>query len=213
MIPDSVPHYSQLFRNFAAIEPEDYQRMIRTYEELENQVGRLDPDEYFELTVRYVDALFETGAYRRHLLMVDLVIIASVERNIKFFKGQDVFARMLFRKAASAYRTQDFQQAQHIAQELTRIYPNVPIYRRLLQSIFFAQERRLLQFGRASFIFCILAMAVVIVVDMLLVQPFYPAEHSAMVWLRNDLFIIGLLALIITFGLAWWRSKRSAHNW
>lgn len=213
MIPDPARHYSQLYRNFSAIEPGDYQRMIRTYEELENELGRLDPDEYFDLTVRYVDALFETGAYRRHLLMVDLVILASVERNIKIYRGEDVFARMLFRKAASAYRTQDFLQAQHIAQELTRIYPDEGIYRRLLQSIFFAQESRLLQFGRATFIFCILAMAVVIVVDMLLVEPFYPAEHSAMIWLRNDLLIVGLLALIGCFGLAWWRARTSAHNW
>lgn len=212
MIPEPPRHYSRLFRSFAAIDPEDYQRLIRTYEELEEELGRLDAEEHFELTVRYVDALFATGAYRRHLLMVDLVIHASIERNIKEFAGEDVFARMLFRKAASAYRTHDFGQAQHIAEELIRIYPANSLYRRLLQSILFKQQQRLLQFGRATFIFCILALALVIVVDLLLVQPFYPAEHAAMVWLRDDLFILGTLALVGCFSYARFSAWKRAQQ-
>lgn len=204
--------YSQVYRQFADIELTDYQRVIRTYEELEREIGRLDIDEYFELTVRYVDALFHSGAYRRHLLMVDGVIETTIENNIVNYKGRDIFTHMLFCKAASAYRVQDYEQARHVTQELVKIHPDRRLYRRMLRAIAFKEQQSLLQFGRAAFIFCLLAAALVIVVDLLVVDPFYPDEHYAMIWLRNDLFIISGVLLIGCFGFAWWKANRDAFR-
>ncbi|MEM8584368.1 MAG: hypothetical protein AAGF87_08875 [Bacteroidota bacterium] len=208
----ATQQYSQVYRQFADIELTDYQRLIRTYEELEREIGRLDVDEYFELTVRYVDALFHSGAYRRHLLMVDAVIEASIERNLVNYKGRDIFSHMLFCKAASAYRIQDYKQARHVTQELIKIHPERPLYRRMLRAIGFREQQNLLQFGRAAFIFCLLAAALVIVVDLLVVDPFYPGEHQAMLWLRNDLFIIALVLLSGCFGFAWWKASWNANR-
>jgi len=208
----ATQQYSQVYRQFADIELTDYQRVIRTYEELEREIGRLDVDEYFELTVRYVDALFHSGAYRRHLLMVDAVIETTIEQNVVTYKGRDIFSHMLFCKAASAYRIQDYKQARHVAQELIKIHPERPLYRRMLRAIAFREQQSLLQFGRAAFIFCLIMAALVIVVDLLVVDPFYPDEHYAMIWLRNDLFIISGLVLAACFGFAWWKASWQANR-
>lgn len=213
MLSEKPRHYSPLFRDFRSIDPADKQRIIRRYEEQEKDIGRLDPVEYFELTVLYVDALFATGAHRKHLLMVDLVIYASIEHNIQYFRGEDVYERMLFRKAASAFRMQDYVATAHICQELIRMYPDEKLYLRLYRATSFRREQRILQWGRATMIFCLLLTAFVIVLDLLVVNTFYPDEHQAMVWLRNDLLIFGILGFAGCYGLAYARAHRAGSRY
>ena len=94
----SVRHHSQLYRQLRDVDPRDSQRIIRMYEEREQEIGRLDVEEHFELTVYYSDALFATGAYRQHLMMVDLVIEASMLHNISHVPDVegDIFEHLLF---------------------------------------------------------------------------------------------------------------------
>lgn len=207
-------HYSQLYRRLRDVDPRDYQRIIRMYEEKETEVGRLDVLENFELTVYYVDALFHTGAYRQHQMMVDLVIKTSIAHNIQGVPGikQDIFHYLLFRKAASAYRLQDYNTAIYVAQELIRMCPEEELYVRFLRAARFKEQKSTLQFGRASFIFCMLLTALVITLDLLVVEPFYPAGTEAMQWLTVDLWVIGLLLLVGSYGYAYIRAERYAHQ-
>lgn len=208
MYSEKPPHYSPFYRDFRAIDPSDKQRIIRRYEEEEQAIGQLDPHEYFDLTVRYVDALFASGAYRKHLLMVDLVIFTAIDQNILTHEGEDVYQRMLFHKAASAFRLRDFELAQHICRELIKIDPTAAIYQRFYRTSLFVASHKLLQFGRASFIFCILLAALAIVLDLLVVAHFFPAEHTAMIWLRNDLLLAGFLGLVLSYTYAYFRASR-----
>ena len=205
-------HFSAVYRDLRDIDPADKQRLIRVYEEKEELIGRLDPLEYFELTILYVDALFATGAHRRHLLMVDLVIYTSIDQNIQYVDGEDIYERMLFRKAASAFRVHDYPLSEHVSKELIKLYPEEPLYERLLRTARFRQEKPILQFGRASAIFGILLTALVIVIDLLIVKNFYPDEHSAMIWLRNDVFLLGIITLAGCYGWAFYRSWRSSSQ-
>ena len=202
--------YSPLYRDFREIEPNDYQRIIRFYEEKEAEIGRLDFGEYFDLTAAYVDALFETGAYRRHLLLVDGVIIASIEYNVKYIDGQDIYRGMLFRKAASAYRLEDYALAEHILRELLRMNPADKDAFAFLHKTLRVRYRRWLQLGRALTIIALLAAAGVIAADVLYVRPFHPFYLPTMAWTRNLLFAGGLLALAVCYGLAWGLAYRRA---
>lgn len=209
---DQPRHFSAVYRDLRAIDPADKQRYIRIYEEKEGLIGRLDPLEYFELTVLYVDALFATGAHREHLLMVDLVLFTSIDQNIQFLEGEDIYERMLFRKAASAFRVMDYPLSEHVCKELIKLYPTEPLYERLLRTTRFRQQKKLLQFGRATAIFCFLLTALVIVLDLLIVKYFYPAEHSAMIWLRNDVFLLGIFTLLACYSWAFYQSWRLANQ-
>ena len=96
--------YSPLYRQLRSVAPDDYQRIIREYEEREREIGHLHTGEYFELTVAYVDALFQTGAYRRHQLVVDHVLHYCIEHNFRTLPDddRDIFHHMLLRKAGKA---------------------------------------------------------------------------------------------------------------
>ena len=205
-------HYSQLYRELRAVDPADFHRIIRTYEERELEIGRLDVLEHFELTVWYVDALFETGAYRKHQLMVDLVIHASIRHDIRHVPGreEEIFEYQLFRKAASAFRIQDYATAEHVLRELISIRPKKEVYYRFLRTTLFRRQTDVLQFGRAACIFCMLLTALVVTVNLLVVNSFYPRHTATMTWISLDVFVIGLLTLVGAYAYAYYLSWREA---
>ncbi len=111
-------YHSQIYRDFRDIEPTEYRAITRFYEDHVDAIHQLDFEEYFELLVAYTDALFEIGVYERHLLIVDEVIETTILKNIKFFEQEDIYYRMLFRKAASLFNLLEFEKAAHILREL-----------------------------------------------------------------------------------------------
>lgn len=207
-------HYSQLYRRLRDLDPNDHQRVIRTYEEREAEIGRLDSLEHFELTVYYADALFATGAYRQHLMMVDLVIEASMRENIQKVEGVDgdIFHHLLFRKAVSAYRLRDFNASIHIAKELLRINPNSELYVRFLRLALFRNDLGLLQFGRASFIFCTLTTAFFITINLLVVSIFHPGWVDLLHGIIGLIFTVGLACLVGAYGFSYLRADRRAYR-
>lgn len=199
----SPRHHSQLYRQLRAIDPRDNQRVIRMYEEREQEIGRLNVEENFELTVYYADALFATGAYRQHLMMVDLVIQASMQYNIAVVPDieGDIFQHLLFRKAVSAYRLRKYDTAAHVARELIRINPERDMFIRFLRITYFKSQRSVLQFGRGAFIFCILLAAAAVTFELLFVRPFYPnyLEYSQLFIMAAFISSITLILLSYLF--------------
>ena len=207
-------HYSKVYRELRSVDPDDYQRIIRMYEEREQEIGRLDVVEHFEITVQYVDALFETGAYREHQLMVDLVIHASIRHDIRYVPGreEEIYPYQLFRKAASAFRIGEYATTEHVLRELIRMHPERGQYERFLRTTLFRQERDVLQFGRAACIFCMLLTALVVTVNLLVVKNFYPGQAGMMSSISVEVFAIGMLALGGAYAFAYWRSRHEAHQ-
>ena len=197
-MPASRPRYfSPIYRNLRAIEPTDYHRLIREYEKEEGAIGRLDTREHFELTVLYVDALFETGAYRKHLLMVDQVLYLSFSENLRRVDGEEVFERMLFRKAASCFRLYDLQTAEHVLREMLRINPENESARQFLEKTLYKKQVAAHQLMRATAVLCFLTAALAIFIELIVVRNFYPMYLSTFVWARSFLFFMGLASLVV----------------
>ncbi|TXF88708.1 hypothetical protein FUA23_13660 [Neolewinella aurantiaca] len=207
-------HYSQLYRQLRDLDPHDYQKVIRRYEEKETELGRLDTLEYFELTVFYTDALYQTGAFRQHQLMVDLVIETSIRDSFVEVEDfcEDIYQFMLFRKAAAAYRLRDFETAIHIGRELIRIDSGRRLYVRFLRTALFKEQINILQFGRAAFIFFTLFAALLITINLLFVANFSPAHVSVFRWVIGGVFTLGLALLAGSYGFAAWRAHRQAFG-
>ncbi|NJB86951.1 hypothetical protein GGR26_002728 [Lewinella marina] len=205
-------HYSQLYRELRAVDPTDYHRIIRMYEAREQEIGRLDVEENFELTVHYVDALFETGAYRQHQLMVDLVIHASIRHDIRYVPGreEEVYEYQLFRKAASAFRIQEYATAEHVLRELIRMQPQREVYVRFLRATLFRQQVPILQFGRASCILCMLLTALIVTINLLIVNNFYPEYAEVATRLSFYVFAGGMLSLFGAYAYAYYLTYREA---
>ena len=191
------PHvyYSQLYRNFRAIEPVEHRKVVYFYERHESEIKLLDFPEYFELLNAYTKALFEIEAHQKHLMMADIVIELSFEENIVEINGQEIFQATLFRKAASFYQLQEFPKAIYILNELIKIDPEDIQVAHFLELCLRKSHPKLIRSTRAIAIFIFLATAFVISIEALFVRPFFPDWILFVEKIRNMSFILGIFIL------------------
>ena len=205
-------YHSRVFRDFKEIEPNAYRQVIRFYEEHEDKILSLDMDEKFEMLVAYVDALFEIGAYQKHLLLVDYVIEISIKENIQQFQEQDIFQHMLFRKAASLYNCVELEQSDYILRELIRINPQHPDAVLFLKKCLRRMRNGLVYRTRAASISLFLLTAFVICLEVLFVRPFYQEYTYQVEAGRNYIFLFGCLVLLGGDLVHRWRVEREVDR-
>lgn len=189
-------YHSKVYRDFKEIDAVAYRQIIRFFEKRESAIGKLEFSEYFELLVAYVDALFEVGAYQKHILMVDSVIENSIAQNIHFYKGRDIFSNMLFKKAAAHYNLLQYKESEYILRELIRMDPYDKEVIIFLKKCLRRKTSKLVSVARASSIFLFLLTAFLISMEVLLIRPFFRMHASLIENSRITMFIIGLVILI-----------------
>jgi tetratricopeptide (TPR) repeat protein len=178
-------YHSRIYRDFKAIEGNAYHLIIRFYEDREEAIKQLDYEEFNELLIAYVNALFETGAYRKHLLMVEVVIQQLIILSDYDFGSMARFQRMLFKKAASHYNLMELDRAEYVLRELIRIDPDdrdaaqfLKKCRKLCRPLFIFKMR-------AICVALFLMAAALIAAEVLLIRPFF-SHHTApvqMTWM------------------------------
>jgi len=203
-------YYSRVYRDFRGIEPGAYREVLHFYELHEEAILRAEFEEYFEMLVAYTEALFETGAYRKHLLMVDVALGESMSQELDLTYGKAVFGRMLFRKAASHYNLAEYKQAEYLTGQLIRIDPAHEEALRFYRKCRYRQHPNWLLNLRAAVIFLFLLAALVVCVELLLVRPFYAMHVQLVETSRNTIFGMGLLLLIGGEGLHFWVVRTAA---
>lgn len=194
-------YYSKIFRDFKEIEEMNYRGIIHFYEKNEEAILKLDEEEYFVLLYAYTNALFEVGFHQKHLLMVDPALELVIVSNIKRYKGDDVFQKLLFRKAASNYNLREYDDAQYILEELLRIDSYNEEVILFLKKCLRKKEPVILDHAKAVSIFLLLLTAFIIGLEVLFVRPFYKIHVPVVEASRITTFLIACSILIL--GTAW----------
>ncbi len=189
-------YYSRVYRDFRSIEPGAHRDVVHFYEAHETEIRNAEFEEYFEILVAYTEALFETGAYRKHLLMSDVAIGESMSQELEVVYGKLVFEHMIFRKAASHYNLAEFDEAQNLLGQLIRIDPEHEEARRFHRKCLYHRRPRWLYQARAAAIFLFLLAALVIFIELLFVRPFYNMHTHLVETSRNTIFAMGFMVLI-----------------
>lgn len=194
---DSRTYRSQIYREFQEVQQNaSWHSLTRFYEKHERSISNLDFEEYFELLLCYTGALFETGAYRKHIAMADTIIEISILQNISHFRGDDIYTKTLFRKAASHYNLSETTACEHILRELIKMNPQdddaIAFLRRCIRS----RQPRYIQDSRALAIVLFFLSALVICVEVLFIRNFAPDYTNLVMGLRTGIFVLGLFALV-----------------
>ena len=167
-------YHSPIYRGFKAIEASDYREVVHYFEKHEKRIVELEFDEYFEMLVSYSHSLFEIGSYAKHVLMADVVIEASIEQNVQFFHGEDVYYNTLFRKAASFYNLYEHDKAEHILKELIKMDPYNGEAALFLKKCLHDRKSSLIKNMRAAAMVLFLLTPMIIAAEVLFISHFYP---------------------------------------
>jgi tetratricopeptide (TPR) repeat protein len=134
-------------------------------------------DENFEINIDHAIALFEIGKYEKYLYWVDHLIEKVIEENFYYYKGEDVFQTLLFKKAASHYNLQEYELAEKVLHQLCKINPKESQYRSLLYKC--TSKRQISKINHAIIAIVILSSLAIIIkiVDIFLIDTFYNKYH------------------------------------
>jgi len=189
--------YSKIYRNFKEIELGAHRAVVRFYEEYEKDIRELNFEESFELMIAYLDALFEIGAYGNFLGLVNHAIEEIITNNIKIYQGEDIFEKILFRKAAAHYNLMQYAKSDHILRELIRMNPENELAARFLKRCDCRLRPRIIKNSRAFSVLLFVLSAVVIAFEVLLVRPFFNMYEADIMTVRNLLFLSGVVVLVV----------------
>jgi len=187
---------SETYEAFLAIEAAAYREKILFIEENFFMLRELHGDEYFDMMVLYGEALFETGEYGRQAKLADHIIEMSMERNIIFHRGQDIYFETLFKKAASLHNLDQIDKAVHILKELIKMNPDHESTKLFLINCLIRQKKAIVRPYRNISLVLLMTSALVIAVELLLVNTLWPNWSSIVEIIRNGLFISGVVLLI-----------------
>lgn len=188
---------SKIYRDFKEIDSCEYRTIIRFFEENQEHIRNLELEEYFELMVTYLDSLFEIGAYERFLRLVNGTIETSIIHNIHFFRGEDVYRKLLFRKAAAHHNLQQNEKAQHVIKELIKMDPYDEESIKFLKRSLWVKKPAFISKTRGLSIMLFFAAAAVICLELLLVRPFFSEYTTKVEIARVVLFALGLTSMFI----------------
>ncbi len=198
-------YHSKVYQDFMEIQNEEYRTIIRFFEEYQNEINQLDVEEYFELTMAYTKALFEVGAYNSFLNIVDEAIAATIDHNIQFYKGEDIYQELLFRKAAAHYNLHNYEESKYILRELIKIDPWNQISVRFLKKCLRSQQPAYIRSARAGIVALFMLAALVIAVEILILRPVFPEYVTVVENTRNIIFLSGIGLLIAVEAYNYWK--------
>ena len=184
-------YHSPIYRSFKSLETADHRAVVRFFEKYEKDIVQLEFNEYFELLVAYTNSLFEIGSYSKHILMSDVVIEASIEQNVQFFHGQDVYYTALFKKAASFYNQYEHDKAEHILKELIKMDPHNSETINFLKKCRHERKSPFVKNMRAAAMVLFLVTPMIIALEVLFVTHFYPSWVEVIRTLWMVVFLAG----------------------
>lgn len=194
MFLDPVQSYN-VYWAFKEIDEQAHTSVIRFYEAQKDQIMNLEFDEYFELLIVYANALFETGKYYKHLSVCDRIIESSIECNIHFHRGEDIYYTTLFKKAASYFNVGKIEACLHILRELLKMDPSDKYVKAFYQKCRRCAVPEYVNMFRAAGILLFLGTAFIIALELLLFRPFYPEWYQTAWITRSILFGAGVLSI------------------
>ncbi len=186
---------SEIFHQFKEIEELDFRQKVRYYEENKRNILQSEFEEYFEMHINYLDALFQIGKYEKHNKLCVEIIEVCITDNIASFKGVDVYQETIFRKAASHYNLMEFEAAEHTFKELIKMDKSRTDLHHYLRKTLIQRKSKLLLNMRAISLVLFFIAAAVIMLELLVISPFYPESVDKVEVLRTIIFCSGIAFL------------------
>ena len=212
----SSDYISNVYEEFKSLKGAELREIIRFYEENKEDINALELNEFFELQVSYLCALFEFNEFDKFLALVDEAIEASIIHNIQFVDHENIYNKLLYLKAEALHYQLEYHQAAFIFEELIKIDPYKDKYANAFSRTKNKLIPRYLKNSRAVSIVFFILTAVVIAAELLIIRNFLEDWISTFEWTRNILFVAGWLILIFGELTHYWRveqlvSKKVSH--
>lgn len=180
---------------YFSLEHSAYREKVRYYEENQDKIGLLDPEEKIELDIDYCLCLFEVGRYQRFLQKIDPVIEDIIYENIYEYMSERIYESLLFKKSACYYNLGQYKEAEKILIQLVRLDKNHKEASTLLALCKRKSDKDLFVMFKAMAIVTMFMAISITFARIILIEPFYDQYLAPFIWVRNMLVVAAFFFL------------------
>ena len=188
---------SKLFRSFRLISATGHRSVIRFVEDHLADIHELPVREYFELRYWHLAALYEVGDYQAVLDVSTELLELSILEDIRTVEEEDAYRTVLFRRASALYKSAQYAAAAQLCEQIVRLYPQFRAAALLYERALYQQPNPRVRMGRAACIVLFLSAAALTALELLVVDYFFEQHLSFVVLLRNVVFALGWLLMLV----------------
>ncbi|NNF34931.1 MAG: tetratricopeptide repeat protein [Saprospiraceae bacterium] len=200
---------SSAYYQYSSIEKTSFRERVRYFESHIDEINGLPFDEYVEVKSDYVFALFELGKYHKFLRYVDGMIETVIIENIFTVDGRNVYEDLLFNKAACHYNLKQYDGAIYICKELIKINPTHKLAQKLFRKSLKEKGINWYEINKAIAVVFLLSAISVVMVELLVVDPFYEMYSHHVKFFRK-LLLTASVGLLL-FNECWVRYQCYRH--
>lgn len=172
---------------------------IRFFSDNINLLDQIGFEEWVDISIDHALVLFELGKYEKFLYLVDDLIETIVKENIYNYRGKDIFEELLFRKAASNYNLEEYQQAETLVLQLMKINNDNNVYKLLYAKIIKRKLFHTKKFLRLIGVVLVLLSIFLKVMDIFIIDPFYNQYHIVFFYIYSAMGIAGILIYLYDY--------------
>ncbi len=173
------------FTEYLNIPRKAFQQKIRYYERNKASILQLPFNEFMQIQLDYIFALFEVKEHDYFLSIVDEMIENVISENVFTVNQTDIYKELLTKKAIASYNVLDYKTTERVAIELVRMYPDDYRIKSVLLKNEIDRTRFDAQKTRGVIIALLLFAGLIIAVELLLVRSLFPAFITEVEMTRN----------------------------
>ena len=185
-----------LYEEFLDLGPEAYQDKVRYFEANEKNIFNLPFERRIEIQLQYIEALHQTDRFHNVLNIIDDFISLVMSENIYEINGKDAYKTLLLIKSDCLYNAVDYVASKHVISELVRIEGDNPKNRKVFLKNNVDKLRYDSQTIKGISILLFIFSAFIIGIEIFVVRIFYTEWIDIFAFVRNSLFLLGVLTII-----------------
>ena len=172
----------------------------------------LEMEDYLEIELGYTNALFELGRYESFLASTQFLLESLIYHNVQFINGEDVYEKLLVRKAAAHFNLLELEIAETVLWEILKMNPQNRAAEYLLQRTLIRLQPNYLKNCRSLGICLFLLSAIIIGAELLFFRPFYERHVDTLKILEVVVFLGAVFIIVAADSLHRLRSHRRVRN-
>lgn len=190
-------HSSDHFITYYKLGSKAYRDKVKYFEDNRREIETLSADFKVQIKIDYVLCLYEIGRYEFYLKYVDELIEYVIIDNIYTYNNHDIYPLLLYRKAASLYHCQQYEEASRVSRAVLHMDAKDESYRFLYKKCNLKLQAKSHLMWKGIAVLTLLLAGMVSFAHYAIVEPFYYqyAEYTA--YARNGLILCGISAFIL----------------
>lgn len=203
---------SELFKKFRKIPEQQHYDYIAFCKYNFSEIQKLEFDEYIEIKLAYVKALYHIDRSALFYKMADQALVELLNQEKFTFQYKDIYKRILELKAKRLLEEKKFKQAKQLYQNLYVLDPDNSETKKKLFTIVYRQnqekQKKVLSLAAAMLIVILLGLVAI----NFIINPFFPAQSSGTWNMLAGILISSIILLSYSISKTYYDTNKELNK-